>query len=79
MEILADTSVFIAVIANEPEKARLIQQTQGADLFAAASLAWEVGNAFVAMLKRRRITAEQAKQAITAFQSISVALVEVDL
>ena len=58
MEIVADTSVIIAVIANEPEKAAIVAQTQGADLFAPQSLPWEVGNAFSAMLKRQRITLE---------------------
>lgn len=52
MNLVVDTSVIIAVIANEPEEATLVAQTQGADLFAPHSLYWEVGNAFSAMLKR---------------------------
>ncbi len=79
MDIVADTSVIIAVVANEPEKAALVAQTQGADLFAPLSLPWEVGNAFSAMLKRQRITLEQAKEAIQAYERIQITLVEVDL
>src|SRR5437763_8514880 len=54
MDIVADTSAIIAVIANEPEKSALVAHTQGADLFAPLSIPWEVGNAFSAMLKRQR-------------------------
>ncbi len=61
MNLVVDTSVIIAVIANEPEKASLVTQTQGADLFAPRPIHWEIGNAFSAMLKRRRVTVEQAK------------------
>lgn len=55
MEIVVDTSVIIAVIVDEPEKARLIESTKGASLIAPGSLYWEIGNAFSAMLKRKRI------------------------
>ncbi len=41
-----DASVIIAVIANEPEKDKLIQITEGADLLVPASIHWEIGNAF---------------------------------
>jgi hypothetical protein len=50
MNLVVDTPVIITVIVNEPEKAALVAQTQGADLFAPRSLYWEVGNAFSAML-----------------------------
>lgn len=79
MNLVVDTSVIIAVIANEPEKDALVAQTQGADLSAPHSLHWEIGNAFSAMLKRKRITLEQAKAAIGVYQQIPLDLVEVDL
>jgi predicted nucleic acid-binding protein len=79
MNLVVDTSVIIAVIANEPEKATLVAQTQGADLFAPRSLYWEVGNAFSAMLKRQRITLEQAKAAIEVYKQIPLNLLEIDL
>lgn len=43
------------------------------------SLHWEIGNAFSAMLKRRRITIEQAHAAITAYEQIALNLIDVDL
>ena len=79
MNLVVDTSVIIAVIANEPEKPTLVAQTQGADLFAPRSLHWEIGNAFSAMFKRRRITADQAKAVIKIYQQIPLNLMEVDL
>lgn len=57
----------------------MITKTQGFELFAPRSLYWEVGNAFSAMLKRNRITLEQAKAAVAIYQGISLNLVEIDL
>ncbi|RKY69237.1 MAG: VapC toxin family PIN domain ribonuclease [Candidatus Latescibacterota bacterium] len=79
MDIVVDTSVIIAVIANEPEKEALVELTTGADLIAPHSVHWEVGNAFSAMLRRERITVEQAIQAIKLYQQIPMRLVEVEL
>ncbi len=79
MDIVVDTSVIIAVIADEPEKPLLISKTQSGDLFAPHSLYWEIGNAFSAMLKRNRITLNQAKTAIAIYQQIPLNLVEIDL
>lgn len=78
-DLVADTSTIIAVIANEPEKPSLISKTQGYDLIAPRSLVWEIGNAFSAMLKRGRITLEQATTAIEIYEQIPLNLVDVDL
>lgn len=79
MDIVVDTSVIIAVIANEPEKETLVELTMGADLIAPHSVHWEVGNAFSAMLRCERITVEQAIQAIKLYRQIPMRLVEVEL
>ena len=52
MKIVVDTSTIIAVIVGESEKDRLIDLTKDAIVVAPASIDWEVGNAFSAMLKR---------------------------
>jgi len=78
-DLVADTSTVIAVIANEPEKPQLIAKTQGYELFAPRSLYWEIGNAFSAMIKRGRITLEQAKAAIEIYEKIPLNLIDVDL
>jgi predicted nucleic acid-binding protein len=79
VELVVDTSVIIAVIANESGKPALVEQTAGATLLAPASVPWEIGNAFSAMLKRKRITLEQASAAIQVFHSIPIRWLDVDL
>jgi len=79
MDVTVDTSVVIAVIANEPEKQRLIRMTEGADLIAPHSVHWEIGNAFSAMLKRGRIEMEQAAKAIEVYRQICIRFVDVEL
>ena len=78
-QIVVDTSVVIAVIADEPEKVKLIELTQGANIVAPPSIDWEVGNAFSAMLKRSRINLEQALEAIEIYREIALEVVEIDL
>jgi len=79
MKIIVDTSVVIAVLTNEKNKHRLIELTKGADLVAPSSLHWEVGNAFSAMLKKKRITLEQAYRALAAYAEIAIRFFEVSL
>jgi predicted nucleic acid-binding protein len=79
MEIVVDASVLIAVIANEPDKQKLIDITREADLISPLSVHWEIGNAFSAMLKRQRVTLEQAVEALETYLQIPVRFVEVEL
>jgi predicted nucleic acid-binding protein len=79
MDTVVDASVIIAVIANEPTKNQLIKLTQKADLIAPASIHWEIGNAFSAMLKQNRITLYQARQALNAYSQIPLRFVNVEL
>ena len=79
MKIVVDTSTIIAVIVGESEKDRLIDLTKDAIVVAPASIDWEVGNAFSAMLKRSRINLQQAIEAIEVYQEISLEIVEVSL
>jgi predicted nucleic acid-binding protein len=79
LELVVDTSVIIAVIANEPQKPALVERTTGATLLAPASVYWEIGNAFSAMLKRKRITLEQANAAVQVFHAIPIRWLDVGL
>lgn len=79
MRIAVDTSAIIAVIADEPEKARLIELTKGSIIVAPPSIKWEIGNAFSAMMKRSRIDLKQAVEAIEIYQEISMEVVEINL
>ena len=77
--MVIDTSALLAVLLEEPERGALIEVTAGAVLFAPASLPWEVGNALVAAVRRRRLTAAEAQLAWDSYESIPLRLVEVDI
>jgi len=79
MDVVVDTSIIIAVIANEPERESLVELTRGADLIAPYSVHWEIGNAFSAMLRRKRIGVEQAIQAVKLYRRIPIRFVDVEL
>jgi predicted nucleic acid-binding protein len=79
MNLVVDTSVIIAVILNEAHKKRLVEITKGANLLAPSSLHWEVGNAFSAMFKRRRLTLKQATAAVVAYSQIPLKFCDVGL
>lgn len=79
MNLVVDTSAIIAVITNEKHKKELIDVSTGADLIAPSSLHWEVGNAFSAMFKRKRIDLRKAKRALSAYAQIPIQFYEVDL
>jgi predicted nucleic acid-binding protein len=78
-EVTVDTSVVLAVVLNEPSKARLLELTQGAELLSPATLPWEVGNALSALFKRARLDLSQAERAVASYSQIAVRLVDVDL
>ncbi len=79
MEIVVDTSVIVAVIANEPEKAALVRITKGAELLAPHTVHREIGNTFSAMLKRKRITLDQASKALEVHAGIPIRFQDVEL
>ena len=70
--LVVDTSIIIAIILNEPHKPNIIKKTNGRDLVAPPSLHWEIGNAFSAILKRKRITPKQIQRAIDQYQKIPI-------
>ncbi len=79
MDVVVDTSVIIAIITNEASKPELIRATRDAALIAPVSVHFEIGNAFSAMLKRKRVTLEQVARALTHYHDIPIRFVEVDL
>lgn len=79
MRFVVDTSSIVAVIVGESEKAKLVELTQDATIVVPPSIEWEVGNAFSAMLKRARITLDEAIEAIKIYQEISMEVIPVDL
>ncbi len=79
MRLVIDTSAIIAVLVNESTKSRLVEITRGAALLAPASVHWEVGNAFAAMFKRKRVRMSQVRKALAAYGDIPLRFIGVDL
>lgn len=79
MKIAVDTSVIIAVIADEPQRIKIIELTKGSTIVAPPSVKWEVGNAFSAMMKKSRINLQQAISAIGIYEEISIEVVEINI
>lgn len=77
--IVIDASAVIAVVTNEVHRPALIRLAEGAELISPFSLPVEVGNAFSAMFKRKRISLEKAMAAAAAYQQIAIRLTEIDL
>jgi predicted nucleic acid-binding protein len=78
-KIVIDASAVIAVILGEPERAAMVRFTEGAHLIAPSSLKWEVGNAFSAMFRKRRLLLKDALLAIEIFDAIPIDVVVGDL
>ena len=74
MKIISDTSTFLAVALNEPEKDRIIQLTEGHDLIAPDVLPFEIGNALTAMMKKNVLKKEEVTSAWEVVQQIPVDL-----
>lgn len=79
MLLVTDTSAILAVLLNEPDREVLIAKSAGAELAAPASLHWEIGNALTAMLRRKRLTIEEARIVLGSYRQIPLRLVEVGL
>lgn len=79
VEIVVDTSALIAVLTGERTRDQLIARTQGAELLAPGSVHWEVGNAFAALLKRRRLKLPEVQAALQAYAQIPLRLVDVEV
>jgi predicted nucleic acid-binding protein len=77
--LVVDASILIAVITNEAEKVKLIHLTQNLDLMAPYSVHWEIGNAFSAMFKRKRVSINDALKAIKAYKQIPVRFVNSEI
>lgn len=79
MDIVIDTSALLAVIVGEPERDRIVELTIGHTLIGPGSIPWEIGNAFSAMLKQRRLGLAEAHRGLRIFEEIPLRYVTVDL
>ena len=79
MDIIIDASCILAVLTNESEREQVLKVTEGTNLISPASLPYEVGNAFSAMIKRKRIDGKQAVGAYEEFEKFPIRLVKPDI
>lgn len=79
MDVLIDASCIIAILADESERNEVIEKTENTELYSASCLPFEIGNSLSAMVKRHRISCEQAVAAYEEFKKIPVRLIEPDI
>jgi len=79
MDLVSDTNIFLAVALDEPERERVIQLTGNANAISPEILPYELGNALSAMVKRNRLSHDEALIAFESVKSIPVRLVSVDI
>jgi predicted nucleic acid-binding protein len=79
VNLVIDTSVILAVLTSEPERASIVKLTEDANLIAPPSVHWEVGNALSAMLKHKRLTLPEAQSAAMSYAKIPIRFVEIGL
>ena len=79
MDLVIDTSALIAVIVGEPERDAIVSVTSGQTLIGPGSIPWEIGNAFSAMVKQRRIHVAGARKGLEIFDSIPLRYVHTDM
>lgn len=79
MQVVIDPSAILAVLLHEPERESLIAATDSVVLVAPASVPWEIGNALVAGLRRKRLSLDEVQAAWSSYEDVSLRLVEVDV
>ena len=77
--VTIDTSALLAVLLHEPTRPDLLTATKNTSLVAAPSLPWEIGNALVAGVRRRRLTAVQVKAAWVSYIQVPVPFANIDV
>ena len=79
MDVVIDTSALLAVILAEPERDRIVQVTRGHSLVGPGSIPWEVGNAFSALFKRKRISSNDVRRGLELFNEIPLRYIAISM
>ena len=79
MDVVADASAFLSVVLNEAGRDWILERTAGCGLVAPEVLPYEVGNALVAVRRRRRLADAAVLQALASSRQIPVRLVTVSV
>jgi len=82
MEIVADASVFLAVVLNEIDEIDrdwIICNTAGRSIISPEVLPYEIGNALIAMKRKRLLNGREILRAFDLSQRIAVRMVPVNI
>jgi predicted nucleic acid-binding protein len=79
MKLAVDTSALLAVVLNEPQRQSMIAASHGCDLVASDILPFEVGNALVAMVRRKRLKPDEVLVAWSIFSKFPISLTSIDI
>jgi len=79
MDILLDASAIMAIILNEPNRDKVIDMTENAILLCPEIISFEIGNALINLLKKRKITEKELLEGYRNFTSIPIRNVKVDI
>jgi len=79
MDILLDASAIMAVILNEPNRDKVINQTENAILLSPEVISFEIGNALINLYKKHKITEEKLLEAYKSYASIPIRIIKVDI
>ena len=78
-KIVADTSVMISVITDEPSKSDVLRLTRDKEIIAPTVLQAEVGNALSRMFKRKRASLKEAIHALEVFADLPIQFQPINL
>jgi predicted nucleic acid-binding protein len=79
MEIVADASIFLAVVLDETDREWVIEKTAGCGVISPEVLPYEIGNALIAVRRRGRLSEREVLRAFDISQRIAVRLVPVEV
>lgn len=79
MEIVADTSAFLAVVLNESDRDWIIHKTTGRSIISPEILPYEIGNALIGVKRKGRLNDREILRAFDLSQRIAVRLVSVKI
>ena len=74
-----DASAIMAVILNETYKGKVVKLTENAVLMSPEVISFEIGNALINLLKKRKITEERLLEAYKIYVSLPIRNIKVDI
>ena len=78
MEIIADASAIMAVVAMEPEREKVIKLTKGAKIVCPDMISYEIANSLTKMMKKKIIDKEHMLKMFGYYEKIIIRKIEVD-